>query len=171
MAHQVETMAYAGELPWHGLGVKVNDDLSPAEIQREAGLEWEVEKIPMFARSGESEIKIPNQTALVRESDNKVLSIVGDNWEPVQNSTAFEFFTDFVKQGKMKMHTAGSLLDGKMVWALAKVEDDFELFNGDKVESYLLFSNPHQYGKSIDVRFSPIRVAVSYTHLTLPTTD
>ena len=63
----------------------------------------------------------------------------------------------------MQMHTAGSLQDGKMVWALAKVDDDFELFNGDKIESYLLFSNPHQYGKSIDVRFSPIRVVCNNT--------
>ena len=38
MAHQVETMAYAGQVPWHGLGVKVSDDLTPAEIQKEAGL-------------------------------------------------------------------------------------------------------------------------------------
>ena len=27
MAHLVDTMAYAGELPWHGLGVKVDDGL------------------------------------------------------------------------------------------------------------------------------------------------
>ena len=29
MAHNVETMAYAGEVPWHGLGTKVIDDLTP----------------------------------------------------------------------------------------------------------------------------------------------
>ena len=29
MAHQVETMAYAGVVPWHGLGVPVNNDLTP----------------------------------------------------------------------------------------------------------------------------------------------
>ena len=29
MAHQVETMAYAGEVPWHGLGVKVDNNMSP----------------------------------------------------------------------------------------------------------------------------------------------
>ena len=50
-----------------------------------------------------------------------------------------------------------------MVWALAKVKDSFELFGGDKVDSYLLFSNPHQYGKSIDVRFTPIRVVCNNT--------
>ena len=30
MAHQVETMAYAGELPWHGLGLKVSNELTTA---------------------------------------------------------------------------------------------------------------------------------------------
>ena len=44
--------------------------------------------------------------------------------------------------GDMEMHTAGSLQDGQIVWALAKVKDSFELFKGDTVESYLLFSNP-----------------------------
>tara|TARA_A100001388_G_scaffold259768_1_gene227324 strand:- start:467 stop:1405 length:939 start_codon:yes stop_codon:yes gene_type:complete len=163
MAHAVETMAYAGELPWHGLGVKVAEDLTPREMQEAAGLDWTVEKLPMFANKGGTDIRIPSQQALVRSTDNKVLSVIGQNWEPVQNDEAFDFFVDFVKQGNMQMHTAGSLQDGKMVWALAKVDDDFELFNGDKVESYLLFSNPHQYGKSIDVRFSPIRVVCNNT--------
>ena len=139
MAHAVETMAYAGELPWHGLGVKVADSLTPREMQEAAGLDWSVEKLPMVAKSGNEEIRIPSQQALVRSTDQKVLSVIGQNWEPVQNDEAFDFFVDFVKQGNMQMHTAGSLQDGKMVWALAKVDDDFELFNGDKIESYLLF--------------------------------
>ena len=46
-----------------------------------------------------------------------------------------------------------------MVWALAKVKDSsFDLFDGDEVDSYLLFSNPHKYGMSVDIRFTPIRV-------------
>ena len=65
--------------------------------------------------------------------------------------------------GDMEMNTAGSLREGQMVWALAKVKDSFELFGGDKVDSYLLFSNPHQYGKAIDVRFTPIRVVCNNT--------
>ena len=30
MAHQIETMAYANEVPWHKLGTQVSDDLTPA---------------------------------------------------------------------------------------------------------------------------------------------
>jgi hypothetical protein len=61
------------------------------------------------------------------------------------------------------MHTAGSLRDGQYVWALAKVKESFDVFGEDTVESFLLFSNPHVYGKSVDVRFTPIRVVCNNT--------
>ena len=32
MAHNVETMAYAGQVPWHGLGKRVLPDLSLIHI-------------------------------------------------------------------------------------------------------------------------------------------
>jgi hypothetical protein len=63
----------------------------------------------------------------------------------------------------MEMHTAGSLKGGQIVWALAKVKDSFELFGGDRVESYLHFTNFHKYGFSTDVRFTPIRVVCNNT--------
>jgi len=63
----------------------------------------------------------------------------------------------------MEMHTAGSLRNGQMVWALAKVKESFDVFGDDRVDAYFLFSNPHQYGKSIDVRFTPIRVVCHNT--------
>src|SRR6056300_2102615 len=162
MAHLVETMAYAGKVPWHGLGVAVSNDLTPAQMMQKAGLDWKVQEVDNFIEFN-GERKFTGQKSLVRETDGKILTNVGENWNPVQNETAFEFFSEFVMAGDMEMHTAGSLKDGQMVWALAKVKSDFELFGGDRVESYLLFSNPHQYGKSIDVRFTPIRVVCNNT--------
>ena len=47
MAHMVETMAYAGEVPWHGLGKPVPADLTPDQMLEAAGLDWEVEQIPL----------------------------------------------------------------------------------------------------------------------------
>lgn len=162
MAHMVETMAYAGELPWHGLGEKVSNDLTPRQMMEKAKVDWRVQEVESFIQYN-GEIKPTGQKSLVRESDGKILTNVGENWKPVQNETAFEFFSEFVLSGDMEMHTAGSLRDGQYVWALAKVKESFDVFGEDTVESYLLFSNPHVYGKSIDVRFTPIRVVCNNT--------
>ena len=163
MAHNVETMAYAGEVPWHGLGEKVPADLSPRQMMIKAGCDWEVNKVPTFAQHGMQQIPT-GTSALIRSTDDTVLApMVGDGWEPVQNSEAFDFFNEYCLAGDMEMHTAGSLADGKIVWALAKVNESFDVLGDDQVDSYLLFSNPHQYGKSLNVRFTPIRVVCNNT--------
>jgi phage/plasmid-like protein (TIGR03299 family) len=164
MAHLVETMAYAGQVPWHGLGERVPADLSPRQMMRKAGVDWEVHKVPTYAAMEGEDLISTGSSALIRSSDKKVLApMVGEGWEPVQNSEAFDFFTEYCSAGDMEMHTAGSLNDGKMVWALAKVNESFDVLGEDRVDSYLLFSNPHQYGKSLNVRFTPIRVVCNNT--------
>lgn len=168
MAHNIEMvngvaqMAYAGDVPWHGLGTRVPDDLTPEQMLDAAGLNWTVQKVPAFATVGGEQVAI-GQSALVRSFDNEILDVVSDDWNPVQNTEAFEFFNDFVAAGDMEMHTAGSLQNGKIVWGLAKVKESFELFKGDKVDAYLLFSNFHKYGYSTDVRFTPIRTVCNNT--------
>lgn len=162
MAHMVETMAYAGEVPWHGLGKKVPSDLSPEQMLKAADLDWSVEKVPAFASIG-GENKNVGWSALVRSSDNRILDVVTNDWNPIQNHEAFNFFEEYCRAGDMEMHTAGSLKDGQIVWALAKVKESFELFKGDQVDSYLLFTNPHRFGQCIDVRFTPIRVVCNNT--------
>ena len=49
MSHEVESMAYAGEVPWHGLGRKVSNDLAPEQMMRAVGVDWEVHKAPSYA--------------------------------------------------------------------------------------------------------------------------
>jgi phage/plasmid-like protein (TIGR03299 family) len=156
-------MAWAGDVPWHGLGVKVPSDLTPEQMLQAAGLDWRVESVPLMADYNGQQIKT-DHSALIRDVDGRVLDVITDDWKPMQNQDAFEFFNDFVAAGDANMHTAGSLKDGKIVWGLAKVNESFELFGGkDQVDSYLLFTNPHTYGQSIDVRFTPIRVVCNNT--------
>ena len=169
MAHMLEIvdgkaqMAYTGDLPWHGLGTKVSNDLTPEQMLKAAGLDWTVDPVDLFAEVGGNRLATGHR-ALVRSSDQRVIDVITDDWNPVQNSDAFEFFNDFVAHGDMSMETAGSLKDGKIVWALAKVKESFDLFGGkDRVDAYLHFTNPHQYGQSIDVRFTPIRVVCNNT--------
>lgn len=165
MSHEVETMTYAGEVPWHGLGFPVSNELTPVEMMQAAGLDWTVEKHDVqYVDANGTPHTAPKKQALVRSSDGQFLDIVSNKWIPVQNQDAFEFFADYVEAGGMEMHTAGSLKDGKIIWALAKVNDSFALFGGkDEVESYLLLSNPHQFGRGVDIRFTPVRVVCNNT--------
>ena len=91
-----------------------------------------------------------------------------DRWKPVQNQQAFEFFDRFVRAGEMTMEVAGALSGGRRVFALARLKDGFHLTRAkeDVTESYLLFTNPHIYGQSVDIRFTPVRV-VCHNTLTL----
>lgn len=176
MAHEIENMdgkdcmAYAGETPWHGLGKAVSNDLTPEQMLEAAGLDWSVAKVPGFATIGGEVVSLPMQP-LVRSADNKIMSMVSDDWNPVQNIDAANFFNDFVKAGDMEMHTAGSLMGGEIVWFLAKIKAGFSINGGDEIESYLQFTNYHKYGFSTDVRFTPIRVVCNNTlTLSLSTT-
>lgn len=169
MSHEIEitqngpAIAYAGEVPWHGLGTRVPKDLTPQQMLRAAQLDWEVEKVPGYFKKDGSEVLMP-RSVLLRSSDGAILDTVPNEWNPLQNEEAFQFFQDFVMAGDMEMHTAGSLKGGRIVWALAKINESFQVTTSrDVVESHLLFTNPHQFGKAIDVRFTPIRVVCHNT--------
>lgn len=176
MAHELEikkngeaSMAYVGDVPWHGLGKNALEYMKPGELltadkmRRIAGLDWEVERAPMYVRVNGKEVPTGFE-ALYRDSDNKVLTQITESWHEVKMKEAFDFFEEFVAEGDMQMHTAGSLKGGKIVWALAKINESFDLFKGrDVIESNLLFTLPHQYGKPVDIRFTPIRVVCNNT--------
>lgn len=165
MSDAVETIAWTGVPPWHQLGKEVSQDLSPDQMQKEAALDWYVEKIPLRYEFDGQKIE-SEQFALARSSDGLMLDVVkSKNWEPVQNHQAFKFFERFVKHNRMSMEVAGSLRDGKFVFVLAKMNQEFHVGSGteDQTDGYLLFTNPHQYGRAVDIRLTPIRVVCMNT--------
>ena len=169
MSHEVETMAWTGNKPWHGLGVEVDDDLTPLEMQEAAQLDWTVSKRPSYTLDSPvwSEdvgiIQAENTFHIVRDSDNRILSHCGRDYLPIQNKDVFEFFKRFTEAGHMTMETAGSLKDGGEIWGLAKISEDFELAGDDLIKGYLLINQPHIVGKSMTIKLTPIRVVCNNT--------
>jgi phage/plasmid-like protein (TIGR03299 family) len=161
MAHEVETMAYSKvEAPWHGLGVAVDPDLAPDEMLVKAGLDWTVSCQKLRTENG---ARVKHHRALVRDSDNRILDIVGPNYTPTQNSEAAAFFKKFTDAGKMTMETAGSLRYGERVFFLARLQEGFTLAGGDEVRGYLLLCSPHKFGKALTAMFTPVRVVCMNT--------
>lgn len=168
MSHLVETMAYVGETPWHGLGMPVHNKMTVKEMQKAAGADFSIKKYPEFIEIGGKKVKT-GQFALVRDDTNTILDSVSADWNETQPNVGFEFFKEFVenaagKETDMHLHTAGVLDEGRMIFIMAKSNEGFSLFKGkDNIESNLLFSLPNQYGKSIIVMGTSIRVVCNNT--------
>jgi len=68
-------MAFVGDRSaiWHGPGTQVAPDLTPVQMMEAAGLNWEVEKTPLFTNLNGDTIRINNRYALTRTSDGQVI--------------------------------------------------------------------------------------------------
>lgn len=157
MAHNIESLFYTREKPWHGLGTMVAEAPTSADALRLAGLDWKVEGKPVFTEAG---VEIPNYRANTRDSDGKVLGIVTGRYTVCQNDEAFAF-TDELIGGEVRYETAGSLSGGKRIWLLAKMENT--TVAGDEVEPYLCFTNTHDGTGSIRACMTPVRVVCNNT--------
>ena len=165
MAHEVETMAYANQVPWHGLGANVNPESTIEEMLEAAGLNWQLERKPLLADMGDDEdpLEIEGKAAWVRNTDRKVMAVAGKQWRPLQPADTLGFMRDYVEAGAATLETAGSLREGKIVWGLARLKHDFEVRPGDRVNGYLLITSPNEVGRAITVRTTTVRVVCANT--------
>jgi phage/plasmid-like protein (TIGR03299 family) len=164
MSHEVETMAYANAVPWHGIGTKVGGDVTAEEMLEAAGLNWKVKRHRMQAQADDGTIiNIPGRYALIRDRDNKVMTITGDAWKPVQNSDILAFMKQYVEAGGATLETAGALRGGKTVWALANLNHEFQAQPGDHVKGYLMMTTSHIVGISTKVATTSVRVVCANT--------
>lgn len=157
MAAAVETMVYVREVPWHGLGTRVEEAMTSKEALELSGLNWTIDGKPIFDSFGN---EIAGYKANTRSSDNKVLGIVSNKYQIVQNAEAFEFTDALVGEG-IKYETAGSLWGGKKIWLLGKMPERYIV--GDKFEPYVCFTNTHDGSGAVRACMTPIRVVCNNT--------
>lgn len=163
MAHEIETMAYFGQRPWHGLGTALDEaDLYDWQsASKKAGLDWTVELVPLVTH--DTQVKVDHR-AVRRTSDSRVLGVVGPRYAPLQNKDAFAWFQPFLDAKEAALHTAGSLRGGSRVWVLAKLNrDPLVIAEGDEVEKFVLLSHGHDGSLAVRAGFTPIRVVCANT--------
>lgn len=169
MSANVQTMAFYGDTPWHGLGIQVPKGLPAEEMIQAAGLNWKVELRPArgarkINRKGEYSryevVRIPRPDLKEKEV---LLGVVSRRYKPLQNMEAFQFFDPIVSQKTAYFETAGALGEGERIWVMAKMPDAMEIVRGDECFKYLLLSNTHTGEGSVVVKFTSVRVVCQNT--------
>ena len=166
MSANVETLMYVSNeengrfVPWHGLGTAVEEAPTSAEAIRLAGLDWEVNPQPIYTEFDGKLLGIQNANANVRNSDGKVLGIVTDRYQIVQNREAFDFTDALIGEG-CTYETAGALDGGKKVFLLAKMPEKKIL--GEEFDPYICFTNTFDGSGSIKAVMTPVRVVCQNT--------
>ena len=126
-------MDWINENPWNGLGVDVSADLSPRELVYKLKLDFEISRVP----SG-----LPKSFA---------------------NQEMFQFFRSFMEHGDTLLETIGVLDNGRIVWALASLKQEFTLKEADRVKGYLLLASRDENRDRIEAHFIAVRSAGSNT--------
>jgi len=176
MAHELSigddgrvAMFYVDDMPWHKLGTKLKHPPTAEEAIRAAGLNWRVAKVPLFYHESIERVGIvPDVHAIIptdgwgREKPRPVFGVVSDQYEPLQNSDAFEFFDPLISEGYATYETAGALGKGERIWVLAKLANPIDI-KGDITEKFLLLSNSHNGKAAVQIKFTPIRVVCNNT--------
>ncbi|MBW0172114.1 MAG: DUF932 domain-containing protein [Hydrogenophaga sp.] len=169
--HLVQTMAYANETPWHGLGHKLAAH-QPLEVWAEkAGMNWRIEESEVrFVASNGTESKglgsihaFPEQKVLYRSDTKAPLSVVSKRYETVQPSEVLEFFRDLTEVGGYELETAGVLKEGRKFWALARTGQSAVLKGKDQVHGYLLLATACDGTLATTAQFTSVRVVCNNT--------
>jgi phage/plasmid-like protein (TIGR03299 family) len=166
------------EKAWHGLGKIIQDYPTSAEAIQHAGLDYTVEKRPLFTYDTENrenslliqptprvdaEVEVPNYFAIIRTDSDIVLGVVGKDYQIVQNRDAFSFFDSIVGGDGIQYETAGALGNGERIFITAKLPDYIKVGREDLIEQYLFLTTSHDGFGSITAAFTPVRIVCNNT--------
>lgn len=165
--HLVETMAYAGEKPWHGLGNKLTT-LQPLDVwKRQAGMDWMIEESEVRFITGNHAVgaihTFPEQKVLYRSDTKRPLAVVSKRFQVVQPEEVLEFYRDLTEYSGFELETAGVLKEGRKFWALARTGQSTTLKGKDQVNGYLLLATACDGSLATTAQFTSVRVVCNNT--------
>lgn len=168
MAHLVESMAYVGQTPWHGLGHQLPTQ-QPIEVwAQQAGMDWDIRETPVrFITGAAGNLgaieSFPDNKVLFRSDTNAPLSVVSQRYQVVQPREILEFYRDLTEVSGFELETAGVLKGGRKFWALARTGQSGTLKGKDVSHGYVLLATACDGTLATTAQFTSIRVVCNNT--------
>jgi len=172
---------------WHGEGFVLDEypeDWDDARVK--AGLLWEPRAVPTFQQlivavddvdptdvvigdaehKGKVRIFRPlNDHKIIERDDNEdVLGVVGDAFELVMHSEMGEIIEAILGEGA-KFETAGACRNGAQVWALAYLDESYQVARDDSATyPFLALLNSHDGSGAVKLVKTQVRVVCWNTY-------
>jgi phage/plasmid-like protein (TIGR03299 family) len=175
MGHGIEVSDVFGEVrlngkrAWHGLGIEIEPGLKTWPAFEKIGLNWETELLPVFATyKGEDgkvkQFKLPETMAHVRADNKQLLAVVSSGYRPISNKEAAEFADTLVEaEHGVTVETAGSLLNGKVIFTLVRLPHTIAVTDEDVLNNYVLLRNSHDCSTAFRAYVTSVRVVCANT--------
>lgn len=164
MSSLVQTMAYASEAPWHGIGNKIEGIRDLSIWRKQAGLDWEILESPVrYLTDSAASLSYPGQKVLYRSDSKCPLSVVSGRYQVVQPEEILEFYRDLSEISGFEMETAGVLKGGRTIWALARTGQSVALKGNDVTNGYVLLATACDGTLATTAQFTSIRVVCNNT--------
>ena len=165
--HLVQSMAYVGDTPWHGLGNPLARNQSLEVWAKASGMDWKIEESEVRFVAGTSGLgsihAFPEQKVLYRSDTKAALSVVSSRYQVVQPAEILDFYKDLTEVSGFELETAGVLKDGKKLWALARTGQSVALKGNDTVNGYLLLATACDGTLATTAQHTTIRVVCNNT--------
>jgi phage/plasmid-like protein (TIGR03299 family) len=160
-----DAVVLARQPAWHGLGTVVDHLMKAEEAFKQAQLDWQVEKRPLYSLWPDGSYWKTDASGIFRMTDNALLGTCGEMYKPIQNASGFELIDALLElsDGGMYYETAGALGKGEVVWALARIPEEFKIAGGDLHSLYLMFMTRHDGNGSARCKLVDTRVVCQNT--------
>jgi phage/plasmid-like protein (TIGR03299 family) len=168
MAHLLESMAYVGATPWHGLGNRLTPRQSLEVWSRQAGMDWDIRETPVryvteSAGNLGAIMSYPDNKVLFRSDTQAPLAVVSQRYQVVQPREILEFYRDLTELSGFELETAGVLKGGRKCWALARTGQSTLLRGQDESRGYVLLATACDGTLATTAQFTSIRVVCNNT--------
>jgi len=147
---------------WKRGGTAVNAS-SAVEVAKQAGLDWEVQAVPIQAyvhtpvndqESVTDYYEVPKKQGILKlgkDNENTIIGVVGDKYKIVQNMEVFSALDTLVDSGDARYSAAGEYNGGASVWMLMELPTGITVAD-DPHAAFLLARTSHDGSSSVIIR-------------------
>ena len=168
MAHNLnetngKVAMFATQPAWHGLGQIVTEAQTSEEAIKLAGLDYIVEKQPIYINTPLGFYQVDKNFATVRTDTQTGLGVVGNKYTVLQNKDAFKFIDDLVGKKEAIFESAGALGKGERIWISCKLPNDMVIGKNDVAEEYFFITNSHDGSRVVEIAFTNVFIVCNNT--------